>query len=134
MFQFDYHSERILPEKDGWKNRWHLYSPKSILVNTLPSFSYKIQKQIPLKYIFESSFTADICPEDWKNGNIIPVHKKSKNCLKNHRSISVFPIFSKIFERLIFNALFNLLFKISCLQITNEVLFQAILVFRNYYL
>ena len=61
----------------------------------------------PLKYLFESSLTAGIFPEDWKKGNIIPVHKnESKNCLKNYRPISLLPLFSKIFERQIFNALF----------------------------
>ena len=29
----------------------------------------------PLKYLFESSLTVGIFPEDWKKGNIIPVHK-----------------------------------------------------------
>ena len=62
----------------------------------------------PLKYLFQSSLTAGIFPEDWKKANIIPVHRKeSKNCLKNYRPIILLPIFSKIFERLIFNALFN---------------------------
>ena len=62
----------------------------------------------PLKYLFESSLTAGIFPEDWKKANIIPVHKKeSKNCLKNYRSKSLLPIFSKVFEKLIFNALFH---------------------------
>ena len=62
----------------------------------------------PLKYLFQSSLTAGIFPEDWKKANIIPVHRKeSKNCLKNYRPIILLLIFSKIFERLIFNALFN---------------------------
>ena len=62
----------------------------------------------PLKYLFESSLTAGIFPEDWKKANTIPVHKKeSKNCLKNYRPISLLPIFSKIFEKPIFNALFH---------------------------
>ena len=30
----------------------------------------------PVKYLFESSSTADIFLENWKKGNIIPVHKK----------------------------------------------------------
>ena len=62
----------------------------------------------PLKYLFGLSLTAGIFPEDWKKGNIIPVYKKeSKNCLQNYRPTSLIPIFSKIFERIIFNALFN---------------------------
>ena len=60
------------------------------------------------KYLFESSLTAGAFPEDWKKANIIPVHKKeSRNCLNNYRPISLLPKFCKIFERLIFNALFN---------------------------
>ena len=90
----------------------------------------------PLKHLFESSLTAGIFPKHWKKGNIVPVHEKeSKNCLKNYRPISLLPIFSKIFERLIFTALFNFSwFKISCLQTVNQILFQVILVFRNFYL
>ena len=62
----------------------------------------------PLKYLFEASLRAGIFPEDWKKVNIIPFHKKeSINCLKNYRPVSLLPTFSKIFERLIFNALFN---------------------------
>ena len=62
----------------------------------------------PIKYLFESSSTAGILQEGWKKGNIISVHKKeSKNCLKNYRPINLLPIFSRIFERLIFNSLFN---------------------------
>ena len=70
----------------------------------------------PLKCLFGSSIKAGIFPENWKKGNVIPVHKKeSKNCLKNYRPISLLPIFSKIFERLMLCLTF--LFKISCLQI-----------------
>ena len=62
----------------------------------------------PLKYLCQLSLAAGIFPEDWVKGNIIPVYKKeSKNYLKNYRPVSLLPIFSKIFERLIFNALFN---------------------------
>ena len=61
-----------------------------------------------LKYLFESSLTAVIFPEDWKKGNIITIHEKeSKNWYKNYRPISLLPIFNKKLERLILNALFN---------------------------
>ena len=38
----------------------------------------------------------------------MPVHKKeNKNLIKNYRPISLLPIFSKIYERLIFNSIFS---------------------------
>ena len=47
-------------------------------------------------------------PDIWKLANLVPVHKKEeKNLLKNYCPISLLPIFSKIFERVIYNFLFN---------------------------
>ena len=47
-------------------------------------------------------------PEDWKKSNVVPIHKKeSKTLIKSYRPISLIPIFSSVFERLVFNALFN---------------------------
>ena len=47
-------------------------------------------------------------PSDWKKGNIVPAHKKNdKQRLNNYRPISLLPICSKIFERLIFNEMFG---------------------------
>ena len=61
---------------------------------------------IPLIIIFRKAILTGIYPENWKRGNIVPVHKKeSKNSIKNYRPISLLPIFSKIFERLIYNSL-----------------------------
>ena len=49
-----------------------------------------------------------VFPDDWKNSNVVPIHKRdSKNLIKNYRPISLLPIFSKVFERPIFNYLFN---------------------------
>ena len=47
-------------------------------------------------------------PEFWKKANIVPVHKKEdKNLIKNCRQVSLLPIFSKIYKRVIYNVLFN---------------------------
>ena len=47
-------------------------------------------------------------PDDRKKSNVFPIHKRdSKNLIKNYRPISLLPIFSKVFERLIFNSLFK---------------------------
>ena len=57
----------------------------------------------PLELIFKDCLTNGIFPSDWKKGNIVPVHKKNdKQCLNNYRPISLLPICSKSFERLIF--------------------------------
>ena len=62
----------------------------------------------PLKMIFEQSLQKGKFPEIWKMANVVPVHKKEDKLLaKNHRLISLFPIFGKMFERVIHNSLFN---------------------------
>ena len=62
----------------------------------------------PLKIIFEQSLKERKLPELWKKANIVPVHKKeNKNLIKNYRPVSLLPIFSKIYERVIYDALFN---------------------------
>ena len=63
---------------------------------------------VPLKIIFEQSLKENKFPEVWKKANIVPVHKKEdKNLIRNYRSVSLLPIFSKIYERVVCNALFN---------------------------
>ena len=49
-------------------------------------------------------------PNEWKKANIVPVHKKGdKQIIKNYRAVSLLPICSKIFEKIIFNPLFKYL-------------------------
>ena len=46
--------------------------------------------------------------ELWKKENIVPVHKKEDcSLIENYRPVSLLPIFSKIYERVIYNTLFN---------------------------
>ena len=62
----------------------------------------------PLKLIFKSMINEGLFPDHWKKSNVVPIQKKeSKNLIKNYRPISLFLIFSKVFERLVFNKLFN---------------------------
>ena len=61
----------------------------------------------PLSIIFNDCLKEGKFPSGGKNPNVVPVHKKGdKQCLKNYRPISLLPICSKIFERLIYNELF----------------------------
>ena len=62
----------------------------------------------PSELIFNGCLVNGIYPSDWKKGNIVPVYKKNdKQRLNNYRPISLLTIFSKIFERLIFNEMFG---------------------------
>ena len=62
----------------------------------------------PLKLIFKSMINEGVFPDNWEISNVVPIHEKeSKNIIKNYRPISLLPIFSKVFERLVFNTLFN---------------------------
>ena len=62
----------------------------------------------PLELIFNNCLVNGIFPSAWKKGNIVPVHQKNdKQRLSNYRPISLLPISSKIFERLIFNEMFG---------------------------
>ena len=63
---------------------------------------------LPLKIIFDHSLKKGKFPEIWKKANVVPVHKKEdKMLVKNYHLISLLPIFGKMFERVIYNSLFN---------------------------
>ena len=63
---------------------------------------------IPLKIIFDESLQKGIFPEIWKKANVVPIYKKEdKNLIKNYHPIILLPIFGKLFERVIYNFLFN---------------------------
>ena len=62
----------------------------------------------PLLIIFNDCLKEGKFTSDWKKAHIVTVHKNGdKQCLKNYRPISLLPICSKIFERLIYNELFT---------------------------
>ena len=45
---------------------------------------------------------------DWKKANVVPVFKKGdKQLLKHYRQVSLLPITDKIFERLLYNQMFD---------------------------
>ena len=70
----------------------------------------------PLEIILKSCLESGIFPLEWEKANIVPIHKENdKQSLANYRPISLLPIFGKIFERLLYNEMFNFF-------ITNHVL------------
>ena len=63
----------------------------------------------PLQIIYKSCLDRGKFPQEWKKANV-PVHKKNdKQLVKNYRPISLLPICGKIFERILYNSLFNFL-------------------------
>ena len=62
----------------------------------------------PLYLIFRSCIENEKLPSEWKKANVAPVHKKgNKQTLENYHPVSLLPICGKIFERLIYNSLFE---------------------------
>ena len=65
---------------------------------------------VPLKIIFDKILLTGIFPDQWKEANVTPVHKKNdKQLISNYRPISLLPILAKVFERIIFKNLYNYL-------------------------
>ena len=65
---------------------------------------------IPLQLIFQNIIRTGIFPDQWKEANVTPVHKKKdKQTVSNYRPISLLPLFAKVFEKIIFKHLYNFL-------------------------
>ena len=63
---------------------------------------------VPLKIIFDNILETGIFPDQWKEANVTPVHKKNdKQIISNYRPISLLPVLAKVFERIIFKNLYN---------------------------
>ena len=62
----------------------------------------------PLDLKFQSCIEYGEFPTEWKKANVVLVHKKSdKQILKNYRPVSLLPVCGKIFERLLYNRLYE---------------------------
>ena len=64
----------------------------------------------PLRIIFQNIIDTGIFPDQWKEANVTPVHKKKdKQTVSNYRPISLLPLFAKVFERIVFTNLYRFL-------------------------
>ena len=71
----------------------------------------------PLILLFKYSSQSSCYPDIWKRSNIIPAHKKiDKQLVNNYRPVSLLPICGKIFEKIIFNKIYNFLLEESLLN------------------
>ena len=61
-----------------------------------------------LEYLFRASSNDKRFLSEWKKANVVPIHKKDdKKILKNYRPVSLFPIYTEIFEKIIYNRIFE---------------------------
>ena len=66
----------------------------------------------PLTILFKNSTTSCCYRDIWKKSHIIPAHKKNgKRLVNNYRPISLLPIIGEIFEKIIFNRIYDFLLK-----------------------
>ena len=64
----------------------------------------------PLNIIFKTCLNTGKFPSEWKKGNVVPIHKKDgRQNVKNYRPVSLLPICRTIFERLIYNVMYDFL-------------------------
>ena len=62
----------------------------------------------PLKIIFSNVLKTGKFPDQWKEANVTPVHKKNdKQVYSNYRPISLLTLLAKIFEKILFKYLYN---------------------------
>ena len=62
----------------------------------------------PLESIFQASLNDGRFLSEWKKANVVPIHKKDdKQILENYRLVSLLPVCAKIFEKIIYNRIFE---------------------------
>ena len=74
----------------------------------LKSIRYMYELCKPLTLIINQMLSSGVFPETFKKSKIIPLYKKGdSSLLSNYRPISLLPTISKIFERIIYNQLYQ---------------------------
>ena len=81
-----------------------------ISVRIIKMCDFSISK--PLFIIFKNCLAKGYFPKKWKKANVIPIYKKNeRNLINNYRPISLLPVCSKIFEKVIFDNLYSYIFQ-----------------------
>ena len=66
----------------------------------------------PLTYLINCSINKGIFPDELKTAKVIPIYKSGdKTSIENYRPISVLSVFSKVFEKIMYNHLINFINK-----------------------
>ena len=79
----------------------------------------------PSAHIYNLSLKSGVFPDIWKTAKVKPLYKKGDKCdMKNHRPISIIPVFAKPLERMMYNRIISFLYE-------NKILSEAQNVFRK---
>ena len=63
---------------------------------------------LPLCLVYEKCLATGTYPQIWKMANVLPIHKKeSQQIKKNYSPISHLPICGKVFEKILFDKIYN---------------------------
>ena len=95
---------------------------KSCQQEDIPNKIIKLNKDLIAKFIaenFNSCIQAGEFPSELKHADIVPIHKKKyKSGKSNNRPVSILSNYSKVYEKLIYNQLYqyfeNILFPSQC--------------------
>ena len=80
---------------------WDELSPKQM--KTVACYITK-----PLVYLCNISLTKGIFPQELKRANVIPLYKSGNQMsVNNYRPVSVLPVFSKIYEKVVYKRLYD---------------------------
>ena len=64
----------------------------------------------PLSQLFNLSLSTGIFPDQWKIARIAPIYKDGKSDNRsNYRAISVLPVISRLFEKLVYDQYYHFL-------------------------
>ena len=80
---------------------WDCISPKIVK----QTYRYFL---VPLVHVSNMSILLGVFPDELKIAKVIPLYKGGESkLLVNYRPVSVLPVFSKVFERLMYNRIFE---------------------------
>ncbi|CAB3992421.1 Hypothetical predicted protein, partial [Paramuricea clavata] len=101
---------------------------KSTGIDKIPAKIIRIASPVianSLAKIFNRAITSESAPSEWKAARVTPLHKKGpRNLLNNYRPISILPVVSKVFEKVLYEQLHDYL-------VTNNLLSQHQFGFRR---
>lgn len=97
---------------------------KAIGLDKIPSRLLKVAAVViapSLTTIFSRSIATSTFPEEWKLAKVTPIYKKGeRKDPSNYRPISVIPVISKIFEKIVYDQLYDYLNKYDILAVNQS--------------